>query len=110
MEIDVKTVEKGIVLSVKGRMDAVSSPDFEKRLEELIGTGPTCFVIDLNDLEYISSAGLRTILASAKKLKGKEGRLILARLKDVVKEVFEISGFSTIIPICDSVESALDQC
>ena len=110
MEIDVKTLEKGIVVSVKGRMDAVSSPDFEKQLKELIETGVICFVIDLNDLEYISSAGLRSILTSAKKLKGKEGRLILAGLKDVVKEVFEISGFSAIIPIYDSAESALDQC
>ena len=65
------------------------------------------FVIDFAGLDYISSAGLRVILATTKKLKEKEGKLLLSSLKDIVKEVFEISGFTAIIPIYDSVETAL---
>jgi stage II sporulation protein AA (anti-sigma F factor antagonist) len=107
MEI-VKRKEKGaLVISVKGRLDAVTSPVLEKDLTELMAGGEKFLIVDLGDLDYISSAGLRTILASTKRLKEKQGKLLLASLKSVVKEVFEISGFSSIIPIYESVDSAL---
>ena len=89
-------------------MDAVSSPALEKELSKLMAQGEKDFVIDLGELDYISSAGLRVILATAKRLKGKEGKILLASLQDMVKEVFEISGFSAIIPIYESLESALN--
>ena len=95
-----------VVVSVKGRMDAISAPEFEKELDARIGQGETRFVIDLAELDYISSAGLRSILALAKKLKTGEGMLRLAALKGPVKEVFDISGFSSIIPIFDTVDAA----
>jgi anti-anti-sigma factor len=102
--------EKGTtIISVKGRMDAVSSPGFEKQLLELMDQGQKDFVIDLGELEYISSAGLRVILGTVKKLKEKEGRLFLCALKDIVREIFEISGFAAIVPTCDSVDSALSR-
>ncbi|MFH1350074.1 MAG: STAS domain-containing protein [Pseudomonadota bacterium] len=109
MEIETRKEKNALVFSVKGRMDAVSSPEFDKELAELMAKGEKYFVIDFSKLDYISSAGLRSILAAAKKLKEKEGRLSLAALKDVVKEVFEISGFSSILPIYESVESAVTQ-
>ena len=109
MELNARKDDRALVLSVKGRMDATSSPEFEKEISELITQGEKDFIIDLSELDYISSAGLRSILSTVKKLKGKEGKLFLADLKGVVKEVFEISGFSTIIPIYESVESALSE-
>lgn len=109
MEIITRKEKNTVVVSVKGRMDAVSSPEFEKGLEELMAEGEKVFIIDLGELDYISSAGLRSILATAKKLKPNEGQILLSSLKDVVKEVFDISGFSSIIPIHESVESALAQ-
>ncbi|MEW6669162.1 MAG: STAS domain-containing protein [Thermodesulfobacteriota bacterium] len=107
MEIDKRKEKDALVISVKGRLDAVTSPVLEKDLTELMAGGEKFLVVDLGDLDYISSAGLRTILASTKKLKEKQGKLLLASLKSVVKEVFEISGFSSIIPIYESVDSAL---
>jgi anti-anti-sigma factor len=107
MEIAKRKEKDVLVVSLKGRLDAVTSPVLEKDLMESIGGGERIMVVDLGDLDYISSAGLRTILASTKRLKEKQGRLLLASLKSVVKEVFEISGFSSIIPIYDSVDSAL---
>ena len=65
------------------------------------------FIINLGELDYISSAGLRSVLVTAKKLKVKNGLIFLAALTDVVRDVFEISGFSSIIPIYESIESAL---
>jgi anti-anti-sigma factor len=107
METRTRKEKNATVVSVKGRMDAVSSPEFEKQLSELIGQGEKDFVIDLGELEYLSSAGLRVILVTVKHLKEKEGELFLCALKDMVKEVFEISGFGAIIPVYDSVESAI---
>ena len=107
MELHVKNEENGVLVSVTGRMDAVSSPEFEKEISRLIDEDNVNFVIDLAGLDYISSSGLRSILVTAKKLKGKNGRIMLASLQAVVREVFEISGFSTIIPIYESVEEAM---
>lgn len=107
MELHVKNEENGVLVSVTGRMDAVSSPEFEKEISSLIDEDNVNFVIDLAGLDYISSSGLRSILVTAKKLKGKNGRIMLASLQAVVREVFEISGFSTIIPIYESVEEAM---
>ena len=106
MELTNRKEGNALVISVKGRMDAVTAPEFEKAVEGLMGDGETVFVVDLENLDYISSAGLRSILALAKKLKGGGGSLHLAALQDTVREVFEISGFSSIIPISDTVEAA----
>lgn len=107
MEIQVRKEGNRHVISVKGRMDAVSSPDFEKELSLLMDKGRKLFVIDFSGLEYISSSGLRSILTIAKKLKATESIIVLASLRSTVKEVFEISGFSTIIPIYATVDDAL---
>ena len=109
MEIRTKKVNNATVVSVKGRMDGISSPEVEKELSELIAKGEKDFIIDFAELDYISSAGLRVILATTKKLKENEGKLLIATLKDIVDDAFRISGFNTIIPIYESVESALAQ-
>ncbi len=109
MEISNRKQGNALVVSVQGRMDAVTAPEFEKELERLMGGDETMFVIDLAGLDYISSAGLRSILALAKKLKTGGGVLHLAAMQDVVKEVFDISGFSSIIPIFGSVDEACAQ-
>ena len=75
----------------------------------MIAGGEIRFIIDFEALDYISSAGLRSILVIAKKLKAQDGQILLCSLKDAVKEVFEISGFSSIIPIHESVEAAIAQ-
>ena len=106
MELSNRKEGNALVVSVKGRMDAVTAPEFEKAAETLMGEGETAFVVDLAELDYISSAGLRSILALTKKLKTNGGSLHLAALQDAVREVFDISGFSSIIPVFDSVEAA----
>lgn len=109
MEINYKKADKASVVTVSGRMDGVSAPEFEEKLSAWIDEGETNFIIDFESLDYISSAGLRSILVTAKKLKVKNGRLLLCTLKDTVKEVFEISGFSSIVPIYESVNAAFEQ-
>ena len=107
MEISKRREKDVLVISLKGRLDAVTSPVLEKELTDLMAGGERFLVMDLGDLDYVSSAGLRSILVAVKRLKEKQGKLLLASLKGVVREAFEISGFSTIIPIFESVDSAL---
>jgi len=110
MEITNTGKEKDyFIVAVAGRMDAVTAPEFENRLLDWINGGEIHLIVDLGELEYISSAGLRSILTIAKNLKAKQGKIMLCALRDTVKEVFEISGFSTIIPVSESVESAIKE-
>jgi anti-anti-sigma factor len=109
MEMAKRKEEEAVVVSIKGRLDAVSSPEFEKELDALIAEGEKDFVIDFAEIDYISSAGLRSILATAKKLRTKDGQIFLSAMKESVKEVFKISGFDSIIPILESTEEALEK-
>ncbi|NCC25535.1 MAG: anti-sigma factor antagonist [Deltaproteobacteria bacterium] len=107
--MDIKTSKKGIatVVMVSGRMDAVTAPDFEKRCSELIDSGDLALAIDLENLEYISSAGLRSILATGKKIKGAGGQIVFCSLAGMVKEVFDISGFASIFPVYGTQDEAV---
>ncbi|MDD2310321.1 MAG: STAS domain-containing protein [Desulfuromonadaceae bacterium] len=95
------------IVTVTGRLDAVTAPEYEKAVNELISGGEIAFVIDFNGLDYISSAGLRGLLVTAKQLKGKDGQVRFANVKGTVKEVFDISGFGSIFQMDDSVAAAL---
>jgi anti-anti-sigma factor len=109
MEILTRKDKGATIISVKGRMDAVTAPEFEKSLSDLILKGENTFLVNLSGLEYISSAGLRSILATAKKLKGSQGKIFFAGLQGPVEEVFKISGFHSIFKIFDTQEAALKE-
>jgi len=107
MEISIDKQPKAIIVVVKGHMDAVSGPVFERTMADHIATGASRFVVDFSALEYISSAGLRSLLTTAKSLRARDGELVFAALRDVVREVFEIGGFSAIFSTYDSTDAAL---
>jgi anti-anti-sigma factor len=109
MEIHTRKDKNVIIVSVKGRVDAVTAPEFEKNLSDLISKGEITFLLNFGDLEYISSAGLRSILSTAKKLKEQKGKIVLTGLRGSVGEVFKISGFDSIFKIFDSEENALKE-
>lgn len=96
------------IVRLQGRLGEVSAPQFEDRMKELIEAGEALFIVDLGGLEYISSAGLRSILSTAKELKNLDGLLFLSGLQGPVKEVFEISHFVDIFRIFGSVQEALE--
>lgn len=109
MEIIHGTTGAYTVARVRERLDALSAPDFEQNLVKLIAVGNQDIVLDFSELDYISSAGLRSILAIAKQLRARQGELRIAALQAKVKEVFDISGFNTILPIFDTVSAATGQ-
>jgi len=108
MQISVKTANEVKVLAFEGSLDTQTSPDALTQLTQLIDGGDKKIVVNFEKLQYISSAGLRILLAAAKQLKAADGELRICDLNEVVKEVFDISGFSTIFKIFESETDALD--
>lgn len=104
MDIATEKKQACTLVSVAGRMDALTATEFEKACQLLIEQGERTVVTDFSDLEYISSAGLRSILASAKKLKKAGGSIQFCGLKGMVEEVFRVSGFATLFTITDTAE------
>ncbi len=108
MEISIKTTNEVKVLAFEGRLDTQTSPDAQMQLTQLIQGGETKILVNLEKLDYISSAGLHVLLAAAKQMKTTEGELRICSLNEVVKEVFDISGFDIILPISASESEALE--
>lgn len=109
MEIISRKEKDAAIVAVNGRMDAVSAPEFEKSTGEFIDGGTTKLIINLGGLEYISSAGLRSILITSKKIKEKQGTVFFVGLTGTVQEVFKMSGFYTLFEIFDKEEEALEK-
>jgi anti-anti-sigma factor len=109
MKIDATKEGNAVVMSLKGRLDAAASSEFETRLSDCISKGDSNFLLNFTDLEYISSAGLRSILTTSKKLKEVNGKIVLAGLHGPVEEVFKISGFISIFRVFGTPEAALKE-
>jgi anti-sigma B factor antagonist len=107
MEI-IEEIQSGInIFKLNGRLDSNTSQGFEKKIFQAIDDGSKSVIIDFKDLDYISSAGLRVIFKATKALKREEGKMMLCDMQDYVKEVFEITGFDSFLPIVGSMDDAL---
>jgi anti-sigma B factor antagonist len=107
MEI-IEENQSGInIFKLNGRLDSNTSQGFEKKIFQAIDDGSKSMIIDFKDLEYISSAGLRVILKATKALKREEGKMMLCDMQDYVKEVFEIAGFDSFLPIVGNMDDAI---
>ena len=107
MEFTSRIENGSSVVSLSGRLDAVTSPVCEQKFRDLVGSGVLGIVVDFGELEYISSAGLRSILAAAKKLKALQGQIKFCNLSGMVKEVFNISGFTSMFSSYATLDEAL---
>ena len=107
MDLQTKVENNVIVISISGRLDAVTAPEYEKRIREMIDSGDINFVVDFEQLDYISSAGLRGLLVMSKLLNAKGGRACLANVNGNVRSVFDMCGFNAIFKMENSVAGAL---
>jgi anti-anti-sigma factor len=107
METITKVVDDVTVVYLKGKLDAVTSGNLEQTLMPILDSGSVKVVLDFTELSYISSAGLRVLLKAAKQIKALDGQFVLCSMKDFIKEVFDISGFSGILSIVENCESAV---
>ena len=96
------------IAKLAGRLDSSSAPSAEEQLTRLVSGETPRLVIDLSQLDYISSAGLRVLLLVARKVQQANGKLALFGLTPGVHEVFSISGFDTILTIRDDATAARD--
>jgi len=94
------------VIEFEGSLDTGTSPAVEKEINELIENGALKLVFNFEKTNYMSSSGLRVLLVTAKKLKG-IGELKISNLNGVIEEVFEVSGFNSILNVYKTEEEAL---
>jgi len=109
MKIDEEKKGEVLVLVPGGRIDSASSTELERVLTSHLGNGERRLVVDLGQVEYISSAGLRVLLMTAKKLQDGSGGLVLCAMPESVRLVFELAGFVPIFSIEDTRDAALDR-
>ena len=109
MAIDIQQEEVNgtRILALTGRLDTETSADVELTLQDLLAAGERNFLIDMSGIGYVSSAGLRVLLATAKQLEGGKGSLRLCSLNASVKQVFDVAGFSKLFSIFPSREVGL---
>ena len=97
------------IVSVNGRLDANTAPVADKTIKKILKRDCLRMLFDFHMLDYVSSSGLKVILGTAKELKRKEGQIVLCSLSKFVREIFDVSGLNSLIPITESVESGIEQ-
>jgi anti-anti-sigma factor len=107
MEIGHRVENDILVFAIKGRLDAATASTAEQTIKETIADDTNRLLFDLSALEYLSSGGLRVILGAAKEIRRREGKVVLTALNQYVYEIFEVSGFTAMIPIKKTVEEGL---
>jgi anti-anti-sigma factor len=107
MEISTRDEGDTKVVTLNGKLDTNTTPAAENEINALLDAGASKLLINFEQLSYISSSGLRLLLATAKRLKGEGGDLRVCSLNEMATEVFEISGFSSILNVFASEQEAL---
>ena len=107
MEISADRDGGAVIARANGRIDSSNSREFHSSLEAVIDEDDSAVVLDFEDVSYISSAGMRVILLTAKGLQSSGVKFVLCSMNESIREVFQISGFDKIIPIHGSQSEAL---
>jgi anti-sigma B factor antagonist/stage II sporulation protein AA (anti-sigma F factor antagonist) len=107
--VDIKENKKGavLILHISGRLDAVSSPAVEKKVFESIHAGQHLLLINFAEVSYLSSAGMRMLLATAKRLKTLSGKMVVCCVPSNVMDVLKMSGFDHVLDLAPTEEEAL---
>lgn len=107
MEITERRTADIVTLSLSGKLDTTTAKTFEAKILAQIESGDRRFIIDLAQLDYISSSGLRVFVLVAKRLDSGNGKIVLCSLKDPVREVFDIVGFLSVFSVYGSHDEAI---
>jgi anti-anti-sigma factor len=108
--MELTTNKKGdfTIAEINGRIDTTNYNEFETQIMDIIGKGEKNIILNCEGLNYISSSGLRVFLITQKKLMGLKGKLHLCNMQPAIKEIFDMSGFSSIFKIFNTEEEALE--
>jgi len=100
--------ENGIeVVAIEGKLSTTTAREAELHLNDVTASGVINIVLNLEGVDFIASTGLRVILATGKKAGAAEGKLVVCGLNPTVKDVFRMSGFSTMFEVFETEEEAL---
>lgn len=99
MKIEITKNNSSVVAAIAGRLDTVTSVEFDNTIKPYLATEGLELIIDCSDMEYISSAGLRVVLIAHKSITANSGRFIIRNLRNEVRSVFDLTGFSRILTI-----------
>ena len=108
MDIEIKNLDHVKIINISGDLNAATSSEAEAKITQLIMGGNRNLIIDLERLNYISSAGLRIFLAANKLIRKSDGEIRFCRFNKTVKEVFEISGFMMVFKYFPDLNSAIE--
>ena len=97
MTITQTKTENALTVRLAGRLDTMTAPELETFLKENLD-GVTELTMDLNDLEYMSSAGLRVMLSAQKRMNA-QGTMKVCKVNETIAEIFEVTGFNDILTI-----------
>ena len=107
MEITERRTADIVTLSLSGKLDTTTAKAFEEKILARIESGDRRFIIDLAQLDYISSSGLRVLVSAAKRLANDNGKIVLCSLREPVREVFNTVGFLSVFPAYGSHDEAI---
>ena len=107
MGLSVERSDGILIAMAEGRVDGSNAQEFQGALTDAIDPEDRAVVLDLGQITYISSAGLRVILLTARSLRRRDAKLAVCSLSASIREVFEISGFDKIIPVRESRPDAI---
>jgi anti-anti-sigma factor len=107
MEINEQETDQCVIIGITGRLDTTNYSMLEKKLMELIDSHHDKILVECSKMDYISSSGLRILLMALKKITQMKGNFVLCSLQENIREIFEISGFTSIFDIYLSKEDAL---
>ena len=107
LSVQTERTEKAVVVCPVGRVDGSNVGVLESAIKEQIDAGEQTLVFDFEGLNYISSAGLRVLLVTARRTQAEGGKALFCGLAEHIAHVFEISGFTNILTICQNRSEAL---
>jgi len=107
MNVLISSAGDHTVVSVEGRIDTTNANEFEKQMMEVIDGGSSRIILNCAGLNYISSSGLRVFLIVQKKMSAIKGQFRLSNLQPGIREIFDISGFSSIFSVYPDQETAI---
>jgi anti-anti-sigma factor len=96
-----------LILELKGRLDTLTAEPAKERLLAAIGNQPVRLLLDCSQVTYISSTGLRVLMVLAKSVAAVQGKVVLCAPPQHVRMVFDLAGFSAVVPVLPTREAAL---
>ena len=107
LHIDLEEIDKNMILRLDGRLDAATVSLLERKINSLINEKHFFVYLDFLRIDYLSSAGLRLLLAVSKKLKQKKGALVLFSISEEVMDIIKLAGFDKILLIFETEQDAI---